>query len=199
LHAPPVLLCPAHLIERKGQKYLIEAIAALQNRGLELRLLLAGEGIMQASLQTLVAQLKLDASVTFLGQIEHRRLLQFYESGEADMVVLPTLHEGIPIGLVEAMSYGVPVIATAVGGIPELLRDGAGMMVSPKDSVALANAIESLVGDAELRRRISETGRRRIEEEYDVTSIVSRLLQLIGSGAACVSHCKTSPRITESP
>jgi colanic acid/amylovoran biosynthesis glycosyltransferase len=179
LQSPPVLLCPAHLIERKGQQYLIEAIALLRRRGRKLRLQLAGEGNMRKPLQALIARLELEDSVTFLGQVEHDRLLRFYETGAVDMVVLPTLHEGIPVCLIEAMAYGIPVISTPTGGIPELLRDEAGILVPTKDPAVLADAIERLLGDSSLQRRLSEAGRRRVETEYGVKNVVSELLRLV--------------------
>ncbi len=177
LHSPPVLLCPAHLIERKGQKYLIEALTILRQHGCNVRLLLAGQGKMRDVLKEMVADYGLNNAVEFLGQMGHADLLDLYETGQIDMVVLPTLHEGIPVCLMEAMAYGVPVVSTNVGGIPELLRDGAGIVVQPKDPPALADAVERLLGDPELRKRLSKEGRRRVDEEFSVKSVVGKLLK----------------------
>ena len=132
LHSPPALLCPAQLIERKGQQYLIEALGILRQRGKTVRLQIAGEGQMRKFLESLAARLGLQDAVEFMGQVQHAGLLQLYQACNIDMVVLPTLHEGIPVCLMEAMAYGVPVISTATGGIPELLRDGAGIIVPPR-------------------------------------------------------------------
>ena len=121
---------------------------------------------MQRFLESLVARYNLTDSVQFLGQVGHTDLLHMYEAGDIDMIVLPTLHEGIPVCLMEAMAYGVPVVSTPVGGIPELLRDGAGIMVPSKAPLALADAIEQVINDGELRKRMSQAGRQRVEEKF---------------------------------
>jgi colanic acid/amylovoran biosynthesis glycosyltransferase len=183
LHAPPVLICPALLIERKGQQYLLEAAEILRRRGRPVRLLLAGEGEMRPSLESIVARYNLGDSVQFLGHVGHTELLGMYQAGEIDMVVLPTLHEGIPVCLMEAMAYGVPIVSTPAGGIPELLRDGAGIMVPCKDPAALADAVERVLNDGELQKQLRETGRRRVEEEYSVKAVTDRLIQYIQNSA----------------
>ena len=79
----------------------------------------------------------------------------------------------------EAMAYGVPVVSTSTGGIPELLRDRAGLLVPPKDPTALADAIERLLGDDGLQGQIRTVGRRRIEEEFAVNGVVVSLMKEI--------------------
>jgi glycosyltransferase involved in cell wall biosynthesis len=93
------------------------------------------------------------------------------------MVVLPSLHEGIPVSLIEAMAYGVPVVSTFAGGTPELLERGAGLLVPPEDPLALADAIERLVRDPELRKQLGETGRRRVEDSFAVEKVVAELVR----------------------
>lgn len=176
LHSPPVLLCPAHLIERKGQKYLIEALHILRQRGRNTRLLLAGQGDTRDALQSQIVECNLKDAVEFLGQMGHADLLNLYETNQIDMVVLPTLHEGIPVSLMEAMAYGVPVVSTNTGGIPELLRDEAGIVVAPKDPPALAEAIESLLSDSELRVRLAESGKSRVRVKFAVKAVVAELV-----------------------
>ncbi|MGV8073274.1 MAG: glycosyltransferase [Syntrophobacteraceae bacterium] len=179
IQSPPRLLCPAHLIERKGQEYLIRAIALLRQRGYNTRLQLAGDGEMRGSLEALVCRYGLQDAVEFLGQVQHGALLQFYETGKVDMIVLPTLHEGIPVSLMEAMSYGIPCVSTTTGGIPELLRDGAGVLVPPKDPTALADAIEKLLQDHQLRDRTAKNGYRRVKEEFNVEKVAEDLISLM--------------------
>lgn len=175
--APPCLLCAALLIERKGHKYLFAALRILRDKGVCVNLWIAGEGPLRPALESLVVEQGLDSQITFLGPVEHQKLLEMFQTGQVDAVVLPTLHEGIPVALMEPMGYGIPVISTHVGGIPELLRDGAGIMVPPADPVALADAIERVMRDGELRRQLSTAGRRRVEEEFSVERVVSELLQ----------------------
>ncbi len=181
---PPVLICPAYLIERKGQRYLIEAVQLLHASGLEVRVWFAGDGEMRSALEALVAARGLGSQVSFLGQVDHAKLTEMFRTKQVDAVVLPTLHEGIPAALIEPMGHGIPVISTNVGGVPELLHDGAGLMVSPRDPAALADAIRRLVGDARLRRQLAEAGRRRVEEGWAVETVVASLLSHISAAVA---------------
>jgi glycosyltransferase involved in cell wall biosynthesis len=181
LHSPPVLLCPAHLIERKGQQYLLEALRMLRERGHSVQLRLAGAGDMRGFLESLVSRYGLGDAVEFMGQVQHAGLLQLYEEGAIDVVVLPTLHEGIPVCLMEAMAYGVPVVSTMTGGIPELLRDGAGILVKPRNPAALADAIERVLCDPGLRKRLAESGRLRVETEFSVAAVTTALVEQMQS------------------
>jgi colanic acid/amylovoran biosynthesis glycosyltransferase len=173
----PIILCPAGLRPIKGHKYLIEAFAILRGRSIESKLWLAGQGELRQALQEQVETLGLLDRVAFLGQLPHLRLLDLYSQGKIAMVVLPSLHEGIPVSLIEAMAYGVPVISTVAGGTPELLERGAGLLVPPEDPLALANAIERLVRDPGLRKQLVETGRRRVEDSFAVEKVVAELVR----------------------
>lgn len=177
LSAPPHLLCIGYLNERKGQKHLIDAVKLLRDSGMIVNLSLAGSGDTRSMLESLVAQHQLQSQVSFLGWVEHGQLLEMLQSGTVDCVALPSFFEGIPAALIEAMACGVPVIATEVGGTPELLRDAAGILVPPGDPWALAEAIKRLVGDVCLRRALIVTGRRRVEEGWGVDAITPILVE----------------------
>lgn len=176
-----VVLCPANLIEVKGHRYLIEAWSSLQTAR-PARLLLAGEGELREDLEAQVARLGLGQVVEFLGQVPHASLLAMYGRGEVDLVVLPSLdlgggvHEGIPVSLMEAMAYGVPVISTTTGGIPELLKNGAGVMVPQADSAALAAAIARQLHDGDVALEQGAQGRVRILQQFDNKAIADTLL-----------------------
>jgi glycosyltransferase involved in cell wall biosynthesis len=163
---------------------LIEAVQLLHASGLEVRVWFAGDGEMRSALEALVAARGLGSQVSFLGQVDHAKLTEMFRTKQVDAVVLPTLHEGIPAALIEPMGHGIPVISTNVGGVPELLHDGAGLMVSPRDPAALADAIRRLVGDARLRRQLAEAGRRRVEEGWAVKTVVASLLSHISAVCA---------------
>jgi colanic acid/amylovoran biosynthesis glycosyltransferase len=179
------ILCPAHLEPVKGHRYLLEAVYLLKQRGVDCSLTIAGTGVLLDELRGLAASLAINDRVRFAGQIPHDELLKLYETGKVGMVVLPSvdlgggLHEGIPVALIEAMAYGVPVVSTATGGVPELLHDGAGLMVAAESPPALADAIERLIQDGDLRIRLVEAGQRRVEEEFAVGKVVSLLLDRI--------------------
>ena len=179
------LLCPANLYPVKGHKYLIEAMSLLRSRGVQCVLHIAGEGVLRPELESLVVRLDLVDTVRFLGQLPHNEILDKYQRRQVAIVVLPSIdlgnnwYEGIPISLVEAMAYGIPVVATSTGGIPELLAEGAGIMAPPQDPVALADAIQQLVRDPDLRQKLGEAGRRRVREAWSVEPLVSDLLARI--------------------
>ncbi len=181
LSSPPVLICAAFLTGRKGHKYLIEAVRLLRDSGTEIKLLIAGDGERRSALEQQVAESGLQSHVAFLGQVDHARLLEMFGAGQVDIVVLPTLHEGIPAGLIEPMGYGIPVLSTRVGGVPELLEGDAGVTVPPADPAALAEAIRRMIADPALRRRLAENGRRRVEEGWAVQPVVAELLKRLES------------------
>lgn len=176
------VLCAANLLPVKGHRHLIEAIGLLRDRGVACQLTLAGDGYLRAELKRVVAGLELGERVTFLGHVPHAELLARYRRGEVDVFVLPSVdlgggnHEGIPVSLMEAMAHRIPVIATSTGGIPELLLNGAGLMVPPADPSALAEAIARLLGNDDECRRYAEAGRRRVEEDFNVTTTTRALV-----------------------
>jgi colanic acid/amylovoran biosynthesis glycosyltransferase len=179
------MLCAGHLNEGKGHEYLFEAIAALKMAGVDdVLLLVAGDGPLMGWLRRKAESLGIVDQVRFLGHLAHDCLLSLYESGAVDLAVLPSSFEGIPVTLMEAMSYGVPVLATTVGGIPELCSEDCGVLIPPEDHQALAAAIGSLVQDREKMQYLGSRGRARVIEEF---SIVSSVQQLSSMMAAAVS------------
>ncbi|MBW6394560.1 glycosyltransferase family 4 protein [Thermus sp. SYSU G05001] len=182
-----VLLCPAAFLPVKGHRFLIEALAELPDR---VQLWLAGDGPLRPELESQVQRLGLKERVRFLGYLAHDQLLELYRDNQVDAVVLPSvdlgdgLNEGIPVALMEAMAFGCPVIATATGGIPELLRDGAGLLVPDKSSQALATAILRFLNDDTLRKETAERGRLRVRTQFSVEDIAQTLIKLWGSGDA---------------
>jgi colanic acid/amylovoran biosynthesis glycosyltransferase len=156
-HEVPVVLCPARLVRVKGHIHLIDAAALLKERGIPFRLLLAGDGPEEGRIRRRISELDLDGNVHLLGLVPHAELQRRYRDREVDCVVLPSVdlgmgeHEGISVALIEAMAHGIPVISTRTGGLPELLGDGAGIMVPPAHPDALAAALEPLLKSKSLR------------------------------------------------
>ena len=173
----PVLLCPARLAPIKGHGDLLEAAARLVARGIMFELWLAGEGPERAAIERRIDERGLGARVRLLGTVPHAELLGMYRDRRADCVVLPSLHEGLSVALVEAMAYGVPVIATGVGGVPELLENGAGVLVPPSDADALTEALARVLGSSTLRAELARAGRRRVEAEFEVGAIARELVR----------------------
>ena len=105
--------------------------------------------------------------------------------GELDVVALPSWTEGLPLVVLEAMAHARPVVATPVGGTPEVVLDGeTGLLVPPRDPRALAAALQRLVDDADLRRRLGEAGKRRAVERFSAGAMTSRMLELYDEVAA---------------
>ena len=183
----PVLLCPARLTPIKGHGDLLEAAARLVARGIMFELWLAGEGPERAAIERRIGERGLSDRVRLLGTVPHAELLGMYRDRRADCVVLPSLHEGLSVALVEAMAYGVPVIATEVGGVPELLENGAGVLVPPSDAGALTEALARVLGSSTLRAELAHAGRRRVEAEFEVGAIARELVRRF-DGAAGVER-----------
>lgn len=179
---PALIVIPASLLPVKGHRYLVEAATLLRQWGVSVRLRFLGEGPLRADLERQVAAANLTDVVEMLGVVDHDELLALYRSDTVFAVVLPSVltrdgqHEGVPVALMEAMEAGIPVIATETGGIPELIGNGAGIIVPPEDPIALAHAIQRLSNDSDLYAEVSRAGRRRIESEYDVDRIADQLL-----------------------
>lgn len=173
--ATPVILCPAQLIPRKGHSYLLDAAASLRDRGIGFELWLAGDGSEGDAITSYISKLGLADRVRVLGILPHARLLQLYREKAVDCVVLPSLHEGLSVALIEAMAFGIPVISTRTGGMEELLDYGGGLLVPPADVSALTEALERMLSSAILRAELAQTGRRRVENKFDVATIADEL------------------------
>lgn len=184
-----VLACPANLVPVKGHRFLVEACELLIKKGIKnLRCLIVGDGPLEGEIRRQVAELELEEVIKFLGRLPHEQLMKLYEKREVDAVVLPSIttedseREGIPVALMEAMAYGIPVISTNTGGIPELLSEGAGIVVKEKDARELAAAIEGLLKDKNLAAETGKKGRQKVEEEFNLQRNVMLLLQNIKNG-----------------
>jgi glycosyltransferase involved in cell wall biosynthesis len=179
------------LVLIKGHRYLIEAMGLLRDRGITVELWLAGEGELDRDLRRQVESLALNDRVRFLGQLSHTAVLDLYRENQVALTVVPSIvmrrfqYEGIPVSLIEAMAFGIPVVATETGGIPELLEGGAGLLVAHSDPAALANAIERLVSSAELWCELSQRGRQRVQDEFAIDVNGERLSDLFEQ---CVSQ-----------
>jgi glycosyltransferase involved in cell wall biosynthesis len=176
------VLIPADFVEIKGHRHLLDAIRELKTRGVAVQLDLAGDGPLRLEVERQIAEAGLASRVTLLGTVPHARLLRDLRSQRWDAVVLPSVatangEEGIPVSLVEAMAAGIPVLSTRTGAIPELLDGDAGLLVQAGDPVALADGLETLVRDPDLRKQVAERGRRRALAEFNVLAVASALMQ----------------------
>jgi colanic acid/amylovoran biosynthesis glycosyltransferase len=192
--APPEgplrILTAARFVEKKGHGVLLDALALLRDRGVSVRVELAGDGPLEKPTRARVSQLGLTGMVEFLGRVSHDDLLADLERGRWDVMALPSIvtHdgqlEGIPVSLIEAMACGVPVVGTDAGGVPELLADEAGILVPPGSHGELAAALELLARDPRKRGALAERGRARIEAAFAVERIAAALLDRFRDCAA---------------
>ncbi len=160
----------ARLSPEKGITNLIRAAALVAGAEPAFRLEIAGAGPCQAEVEKLIDGLGLTERVRLLGQVRDVRTLL----GRASLFVLPSLSEGISLTLLEAMARGLAVVATRVGGNPEVVADGeTGLLVPARNPDALADAVLGLLRDPERGRRMGEAGRRRVERAFDVRRMVA--------------------------
>lgn len=169
------ILFLGRLWREKGIFDLIEASATLAREFPELRVVCAGDGDI-AALRRRVAELHLERKLVFPGWVEGAAKDELL--ARASIFVLPSYAEGLPIGVLEAMINGIPVVATAVGGIPDALGNEAGLLVPPGDPAALSAALASLLGSPELRRRMGSAGRRRAGDAFAGEKVLARIGEL---------------------
>ncbi len=168
----------SRLSSEKGVRYLIEAFGQLRELyGGEVSLRIAGDGPERARLEAAVQRLGLESSVEFRGWLEHEDVPAFLN--ELDVFVMPSTWEGFGVAAAEASAAGLPVVATNVYGIPDVVSDGeTGLLVPPKDPDALARAIGQLVADSRLRAKLGEAGRTYIARHYDWTENAQQMASL---------------------
>jgi len=177
---PPILGIVAQLIERKGHRYLFEALAALKERQ-PFSLVVFGQGPLRESLEAMVRQLGLAERVRFAG---FRKDLPRWLGG-LDLLVHPALMEGLGVSLLQASAAGVPIIASRAGGMPEAVADGvSGLIVAPGNTQNLRTAIDRLLSNAAERQKFSERGRQRIHAEFSTGVMVAGNLRI---------YCEVAP------
>jgi glycosyltransferase involved in cell wall biosynthesis len=160
---------------QKGFASLLAAVARVRERLPAIRLLLVGGGALRRDLVARAEALGLAEVVIFAGSRgDVPEIL-----AALDLFVLPSLWEGLPNAVLEAMAAGLPVVATAAGGTPEVVVDGeTGLLVPPGDVTALAEAIERLLRDPGLRRKMGEAGRKRVEGHFTIEQTVAQTVAL---------------------
>jgi len=165
LHSDPLVVFVGRLVQNKGLQYLVEAFAEVLRDIPEAKLIIAGEGTLKKELLIMIRKLNLQNSIKLVGRVPSKELPAIYAA--ADLVVLPSIMEGFGMTLLEAMATAKPCVATAVGGIPEVVINGeTGLLVPPGDSSALHKAICTVLEDRSLSRKLGEAGCRRVENRF---------------------------------
>lgn len=184
--APPLILAAGRLIEKKGFDTLVEACALLKARGVPFRCEIVGTGPLKETLRRLAHAHGLADSVGLPGWRQATELAA--AMSRAAVFAMPSRvaaggdRDGIPNVVLEALAVGLPVVATAVSGIPEAVRDDdTGLLVSPDDAESLAQALERVLTDASLARRLSAAGRTLVDEEFTLKVASERLIRLFAN------------------
>ena len=183
------IITSSRLVEKNGVGDLIEAMAMVSAKIPDARLKIIGDGNLMESLKLkvennrakpssgLYGHLGLENKVEFLGEISNESLPKYLSM--ADVFVRPSLSEGLGISFLEAMASGLPIIGTPVGGIPDFLKDGeTGLFCKVGDPTDIADKIIKLLEDGELRKKLSENGRKLVEEKYDWNKIAEQFRRL---------------------
>lgn len=170
------------LEEEKGFDILLQAVHAVQQRGLDVRLIVVGEGSERVRLERLAAELKIASRLVLTGwQADVRG---YFEA--MDVFVLSSHREGLPNVILEAMALEVPVIATRVNGVPRLIQDGrTGLLVNPGDVQALTTALAGLLKNQAIRELFSKAGRQKVETRYSFATRIDRLKRIYDELLAC--------------
>lgn len=180
-----IVLSPAAFRSNKGHDVLIEGFSRLVRHRPDALLMLAGEGRLRGEVESLVESKGLGKRVRFLGALPHEELLSLYAAGDVDAVALASydtgdgLPEGIPVSLMEAMAYGLPVVATDAGGTAELLGGGAGLLIAQHDPVGLSDALLKIANDSKFSTGLGRLARDRVSAEFEVRRITREFLGII--------------------
>jgi glycosyltransferase involved in cell wall biosynthesis len=177
-HDAPVVLFAGRFHPVKGLEYLPAAMRMVLDKSPTAKLVIIGGGSRkeEADLATSLAELDINPATINLGRVPHEKMPAYYAL--ADLLVLPSLMEGISVAALEAMACAVPAVATAVGGMPEVIEDGvSGRLVPPRSPESLAEAMIALLEDRESRLEMGAAARRRVEERFAWVGIAERTVE----------------------
>lgn len=171
----PIVGCVGRLSEQKAQHYLVEAVASLTDKYPQIKLLLVGAGGLRSLLEKQIQDLGLSSNVSLLGERDDIADLL----NVCDVYAMSSLWEGVGRALTEAMHMGLPVVATSVDGVTELISDEkTGLLVPPENAQALAAAIDRLAADRELAKRLGSSAREKVKELMDGRQMVRAIEEL---------------------
>jgi glycosyltransferase involved in cell wall biosynthesis len=173
----PTILFVGRQVPVKGEAVLLEATLLLAERGHEFKVILAGCGPLQPTLESLAERLGVSHLVSFPGSVGQDDIHAFYEC--ASIFCLPSFAEGVPCVLMEAMAMQIPVVSTRIAGIPELVDDGrTGLLVTPGRADVLADALARLLSDQSLCRELGSRARDKVKSDFNVEISAKQLYGL---------------------
>lgn len=185
--AGKIIVCVGRLSPEKGQSGLLEAFASVRAKHPEVSLVLAGDGPDRSGLEETAKTLGVEDAVKFVGRLTEEEALA--EIARSNVLVLPSFMEGLPIVLMEAMAIGVPVVASRVAGIPELVVDGkTGLLFTPSNWDELGNCMDRLLRDDKLCGSITEQARARVIDEFDGRKSAAKLAGILQASDPKLAH-----------
>ena len=159
------------LNEAKDHIGLLKAWAKISRVKQGLRLVIVGDGKLRVTLQNMVTEFGIADSVIFLGQLDDIPSI----IARMDLMLLPSKREGFPISILEYMAMGKPVIATRVGGVPEIIKHGYnGILVSPEDPNSLSQAILGYLENRKLFKKLADNGKKTVEEKFSTIPLLKK-------------------------
>jgi len=184
-------ICVARLSPEKGHIGLLRAFAKAQRNGArDSELILVGDGPERERVLKAIQELGLEGSVHLRGHMAEQDTLR--EVAQSDLLVLASFMEGLPVVLMEALAYGLPVIAPRVAGVPELVEENVhGLLFAPAAWDELAERLQRLLSDAALRQRLGGAGRAKIEQEFEISRAVAPLVERYRSEQPAISRAAT--------
>ena len=185
-------------MQKKGFEYLVEACKILKEQGRRFRCVIIGEGEERIALEKRIAQYPLQHEVALLGPRTQAEVMQIVQAATA--FVLPCVigddgnRDGLPTVLLEAMALGVPVVSTAVTGIPEIIETGyTGILVEEKNPHALAQALQRLLDSAPLRKQLREAALQKVRQDFNLAVNVKTLTGYFMAGRSALAHSVSLP------
>jgi len=180
---PIKILTIGRLVEKKGHKYAIQAIAKIIKKYKNIEYIIAGDGPFRSKLEDLILELGIKSYIKFLGAVEENEVLKLYQ--QSHIFILPSAtasdgnQEGIPVVLMEAQVTGLPIISTYHTGIPEVVVDGkSGFLVPEGDVDTLTDKLKYLIEHPEIWPYMGQYGRKFVEEHYDIHKLNQRLVEI---------------------
>ena len=204
----PRIISVGRLVAFKGFEYLIDACADLARRDLEFTCEIIGDGPLRGDLEVRIRNLKLSDRVQLLGSLSQGAVLEKLRAADIFALASVTDTQGasdvFPTVIIEAMAAARPVVSTRLAGIPESVADGeTGLLVSPEDTMALAEALGRLIQDAKLRFHYGRAGRARVEQHFRIEHTVGPLIELLqttpGATTKSTQSCASHPPSTTAP
>ena len=170
----PLVVLPGRLVPEKGHAVLFDSLAMLSRPPV---VVCAGGGPLAPVLEAEVERRGLSRHVRLVGSVDHERMLDLMQASDA--VVLPSISEGLPLALAEALALGRPVVASSVGGVPTLVRhEETGLLVRPGDAEGLAAALERVLGDRSFAQSLGNAGQDHVDATMSVRAVVDALLRV---------------------